>query len=80
MNDEIPTGQWISIKDALPDLHEPVVFIGHWTDQFCFGSCDSTQYHHIWTDRAEQDRDGDYNTYTTSQVTHWLRLPPRPEE
>ena len=69
-NDELPTGQWISTQDALPLPAEITfkVFDG----RLRRGVFDGARWY--VTDNPSSF------SFATLQVTHWLRLPPRPEE
>ena len=73
-NNEIPTGQWISTQDAMPDVKTRVVFLT--PKDTCYGWFDGS----YWQDFLQMDFEGEPEWYPIRQVSHWLRLPPRPEE
>jgi len=66
--------KWISVKDRLPELGTPVLFIGKTIYRAWF----STQ--RGWYDGTFWRRNDGEAVYSTTPVTHWMPLPKPPKE
>ena len=63
--------EWISVEDELPEFHKQILFYAGNIDGLMKGAF----YSH-----SHRFQDGYGNFFYKSDVTHWMPLPPRPEQ
>ena len=73
-------GQWISVKDELPELKDDGVLV-YFSETGSIETVHIEDYFRDITSGRDENGDQTYTKWYKSQgVTHWMRLPASPED